>query len=63
MKTIFYFFLFLISLLSATWSLFSISSYYMVGGENFFLLFALTFLSLAGSILFGYAFMQAKKNN
>lgn len=56
MKTILYFFLFLLCLLSTTWSLFVMNGYYLEETDNFIWLFVLTFLSLAGSILFGYAF-------
>lgn len=57
MKAIIYFFLFMGCLLLVTVCLFKIGSYYMDGGHNFMGLFLLTFLSLAGSILFGYAFV------
>jgi len=63
MKTVLYFFLFLISLLSATWSLFCMCDYYVEGNTNFMWLFFLTFISLASAILFGYAFSYYVKEN
>ena len=62
MKTIFYFFLFLLSLLSTTWGLFVIGGFYLPETASFMPLFILTFLSLGGSILFGYAFFHALKD-
>jgi len=61
MKNVMYFFLFLICLLATTWSLFAISGNYLDSGSSFVWQFVITFVSMGGAILFGYAFMNAKK--
>jgi len=60
MKTALYFFAFLICLFSTTYSLSQMCSFYYEG--SFGLLFIVTFLSLAGSIVFGYYFSYNLKN-
>jgi len=57
LKTLLYLFLFLACLLAFTYSLFIIGGYFMPSVNHFMWLFLLTFVSLGGAILFGYAFM------
>lgn len=64
MKALLYLLLFSICLLGVVWSLFMMGDYYTNGSNHHMLIFILSFISLGGTVLFGYAFfIHAKELN